>query len=188
MSRYILLALFIGLALGQNINDSNYNYENQILRLQKAENIVAIKPNQKIFINDSLMVYISIDYINKLIKLETPIELELSFDAIHSFRYQKSNIISSLDKAWHYKDVGCTLGCLYGCYVAYETLSRPNDVFAFTKIFVPIYIVLFSGFGGILGGITGGFIGLIYPNFSDVKIVDEGEWEIVLPQSMPLPI
>ena len=67
-------------------------------------------------------------------------------------------------------------------------MSRPNDVFAFTKIFVPIYIALLSGFGGILGGITGGFIGLIYPNFSDVKIVDEGEWEIVLPQSMPLPI
>ena len=100
MRRYILLLLFIGLAWGQSADISDDNFENQVLTFKKADKIIVIKPNQYVYINDSLMVYKGLDFKNKQIKLESLGELILSFDAINSFRYQiRFNISNSIDKA-----------------------------------------------------------------------------------------
>ena len=188
MLRYIINLFLIGFLFGKTISDIDYIFNNQILKLQKDQNVIIIKPNQKIFINGSLMIFQSVDYKNKLIKIDKANTSELKLDSIRSFRYQKSNILSGLDKAIYYKNIGCKFGCLYGAYAAYEILSNPNDVFAITKIFVPVYLVIFSGFGGVVGGVAGGFIGYIYPEFSDEMIIDEGEWEIITPELNSFPI
>ena len=134
------------------------------------------------------MVYHSIDYNNKLIKFEAPTEIVLSFKSVYSFRYQNNNILNSLQKAWHYKNIGCTLGCLYGCYGTYVLVNRPNEIFAAAKLFAPIYLIIYSGVGGILGGVAGGLLGYIYPSYSEKMIIGKGEWEIIVPRSIPQPI
>ena len=180
MRRHIPLILLIGLAWGQPNTVAVFDFENQVLTFKKDDKSVVIKPNQKLYINDSIMVYKGTDYKNKQIKLESLGELILSFDAINSFRYQiRFNISNSLDKAGDYTNVGGILGCLYGCYAMAEILNRPNDMFAFAKIFAPLAPVMFGGFGGLLGGLTGGLVGLISPSFSDVMIIGDGEWNIL---------
>ena len=179
MGRYLSLLLFIGLSWGQSDDISDDNFENQVLTFKKADKIIVIKPNQYLYINDSLMVYKGLDIKNKQIKLESLGEVIMNFDAINSFRYQiRFNISNSLDKAGDYTNVGGILGCLYGCYAMAEMLNRPNDMFAFAKIFAPLAPVMFGGFGGLLGGLTGGLVGLISPSFSDLMIVGDGEWNI----------
>ena len=132
------------------------------------------------YINDSIMVYKGTDYKNKQIKVEPLGELILSFDTINSFRYQiRYNISNSLNKAGDYTNVGWILGCLYGCYAIAEMLNRPNDIFAFAKMFAPLAPVMFSGYGGLLSGLTGGLVGLISPSFNDVMRIGYREWVIV---------
>ena len=117
MGRYLSLLLFIGLAWGQSADISDDNFENQVLTFKKADKIIVIKPNQYLYINDSLMVYKGLDFKNKQIKLESLGEVIMNFDAINSFRYQRRfNISNSLKKTGDFTNVGGIVGCLYGCY------------------------------------------------------------------------
>ena len=65
MVRDISLLLFIGLAWGQSNTVSVFDFENQVLTFKKDDKSVVIKPNQKLYINDSIMVYKGTDYKNK---------------------------------------------------------------------------------------------------------------------------
>jgi len=49
MIRKILIILVFPFTWGENINDLDYNSENQILKLQKGQDIISIVPNQIIY-------------------------------------------------------------------------------------------------------------------------------------------
>ena len=177
MCRYLLsLLLFIGLAWGQNTNSSNFNFENRVLRFKKADKVIIIMHNQQLYINDSLMVYKSLDFNNKKIKFESTNEVIMSFDDINSFRYKKSfNISNSLDKAGKYGKTGGTIGCVFGLYGMTQIISQSSDALALMAITAPLIPAFFGGCGGILGG----FVGLLSPSFGNAMLVSDSEWIII---------
>tara|TARA_B100000945_G_C20413954_1_gene614143 strand:+ start:2547 stop:2729 length:183 start_codon:yes stop_codon:yes gene_type:complete len=56
-----------------------------------------------------------------------------------------------------------------------EVLKRPNDMFAFVKLFAPLSIPWYGGIGGLFGYIVDR---LSKPKYSDLMIVGKDEWMI----------
>ncbi len=176
MRRYLPLLLFIGLAWGQNTNSSNFNFENRVLIFNKADKVIIIKPDQQLYINDSLMVYKSLKLNFKKIKFESTNEVIISAEDINSFRYQK-RFANSLDKARKYGRTGRTIGCVFGLFGMAGILSQSSDALALMAITAPLFPVCSGGCSGILGG----FVGLLSPSepkFSEELIVGDGAWNI----------
>ena len=139
MTKYLSLILFIGLAWGQNTISSNFNFENRALRFKKADKIITIMHNQPIYINDSLMVYKSLEVDNKKIKFESTNEVFMSFEDINSFPYQKSfNISKSFYKAGKYSRTVGTIGCVFGLFGMAGILSQSSDALELMAITAPL--------------------------------------------------
>tara|TARA_B100000749_G_scaffold274799_1_gene259592 strand:- start:684 stop:1208 length:525 start_codon:yes stop_codon:yes gene_type:complete len=173
MKRFISVLIIIShysILLGQ--------YENQAITFKKDDKRVVIEPNKKLYINNSKVVYKSVDYKNMQIKFDDRGELILSFNSINSFRYQETlKIWNILEKTRKYRVLGVFNGGVGGVLsgiVEYGDL--PDDQLGrMAKLFAPIEFVLHIGFGGL----TGSLIGLIFPDFSEPMIIGSGEWEIV---------
>ena len=166
MKRFISVLIILShysILLGQ--------FENHALTFKKDDKRVVIKPNKKLYINNSKVVYKRVDYKNKQIKFDDRGEVILSFNSINSFRYQETlKIWNILEKTRKYRVLGVFIDGVLSGIVEYGDL--PDDQLGrMAKLFSPIEFVLHIGFGGL----TGSLIGLIFPDFSEPMIIGSGE-------------
>ena len=114
------------------------------LSYKKDDKWVVIDPNKKLYINNSKVVYKSVDYKNMQIKFDDRGEVILSFNSINSFRYQETlKIWNILEKTRKYRVLGVFNGGVGGVLsgiVEYgdlpdDQLGRMAKLFALIGLF-----------------------------------------------------